>query len=205
MRYIITFIQLIFLAIFIFLIVKGPMMMWLAIYAASLLIAILFGRIYCGYICPMNTMMIHLDNLLSKLNVKKKSAPKWLESGNFTWLALIVSILAMIVFKKVVHINLPILLIWLLISLIITFFYKAAVFHNLICPFEPLQRLFGRYAIFSHRVNDEKCTACRACIKVCPSDAVVIKERKAAIDKAVCHQCSNCRTACVKNAISYSK
>ena len=37
-------------------------------------------------------MMIHLDNLLSKPNVKKKSAPKWLESG-ILYTALIVSIL----------------------------------------------------------------------------------------------------------------
>ena len=58
MKYIATVIRILFFALFTILIVNGKMMLWLTLFMASLLAALIFGRLFCGYVCPMNTLMI---------------------------------------------------------------------------------------------------------------------------------------------------
>ena len=58
MKYITNIIRILFLALFIFLLANGKVLLWLALFAVSLVAALIFGRVYCGYACPMNTLMI---------------------------------------------------------------------------------------------------------------------------------------------------
>ena len=207
MKYIINIIRVLFFVLFIFLLLNGKMMLWLALYAVSLLAALLFGRVYCGYVCPMNTLMIPTEWLSKKLKLQTDTSPKWLNSGKFAWFTLVGSVAIMLIAQKLLHKDIPILLIWLAISVLITIRYKPAVFHNLICPFGPLQKIFGRFAILSERVNKEDCIGCKLCEKVCPSEAIEVKstDKKAEIETSLCLQCTSCQQVCPKNVIHYSK
>ena len=187
MKYVINAVRILFLALFIFLVMTGRVRMWLIIFAASLAAALFSGRIYCGYVCPMNTLMIPTEWISKKLKLQK-------------------SVIAGMMFaKRALHRDVPVLLIWLAASVIITLRYRPAVFHNLICPFGVLQKIFGKNPVYSMRVQEQGCIGCRMCEKVCPSDAVAVRseDRKAEINPALCLQCSNCSQVCPKNTIHY--
>ena len=206
-RYFPTSIRLVFLALFVFLIQNGKMMLWFGIYAFSLILALIFGRIYCGYICPMNTLMIPTDWIAKKLKIQTDKSPKWLRSGKITWVAIFASLAVMLLAKRIMDRNIPILLIWLVISVVITLRYKPSVFHNLICPFGPLQKIFGKFSRFSEIVNKEGCIGCYKCEMVCPSEAILVNEedKKAEINTSFCHQCTNCLQVCPTDTINYSR
>lgn len=204
MKYLKTLIQIIFLALFIFLMFIDKTFVWLAIFAFSLLVAVLFGRVYCGYICPMNTLMQPVEWLSKRLHIQTSNIPKFLKTGIVAWIALAVTIIFMILSKKVLNVNIPVLIVWLILSVVITIKYKQEAFHNYICPFGLLQKLAGRFSIFSHRVTDSKCIGCRACEEVCLTNSIKVEADKyAVINKTYCLQCSECKNICPTNAISY--
>jgi polyferredoxin len=207
MKYITNIIRILFFALFLFLLANGKVMLWLALFVVSLFLALIFGRIYCGYVCPMNTLMILTQWLSKKLKIKTLSAPRWLKNGYFSWITLVISVATMLISKKLFHINLPIMLFWLIISVLFTLRYKPSVFHNLICPFGALQRTFGKLTLFSKSVNKDLCIGCRLCENVCTMDAISVigKDKKAVINPALCYQCNNCQKICPKSAIHYRK
>ena len=207
MKYITNIIRILFLALFIFLLANGKVLLWLALFAVSLVAALIFGRVYCGYACPMNTLMIPIEWLSKKLKLQTADAPKWLKNGYFTWITLGISIAVMLLSKRLLHVDLPILPFWLVMSILITLRYKPAVFHNLICPFGALQRSFSRFARLSEKVDKDACVGCKLCEKACPSNAIVVssEDKKAVINTALCHQCIKCRQVCPKDAIHYKK
>ena len=49
-------IEIVFLGLFEILFFRGSIQLWLAVFVAGALLSLFFGRIYCGYICPMNTL-----------------------------------------------------------------------------------------------------------------------------------------------------
>lgn len=207
MKFIISVIQILFLALFVFFMLNGKPMLWFALYAASLVVALFFGRVYCGYACPMNTLMIPTEWLSKKLNMQTDQTPKWLGSSRFVWVALVGSLAVMLLSKKLLDKNIPILLVWLTVSVLVTLRYQPAVFHNLICPFGILQKIFGRFAILSEKVNKENCNGCKLCEKVCPTNAIEVKkeDKRASIETTLCLQCTNCQQVCPKGTIHYAK
>lgn len=203
----ITLIRLLFLALFVVLIANGKMVLWLAIFAVSLVAEIVFGRFYCGYMCPMNTVMIPTDWISRKWKIKTDKVPEWLKSGRFAWAVLAVSMASMLALKRLRGVNFPILPLLLGVSILVTLRYHPSVFHNLLCPFGAVQKIFAKKSVFSHRVDQDKCIGCKLCEKVCPSAAIKVTatDRKAHVRDNICHQCTNCQQVCPKSAISYAK
>lgn len=205
MKHLANIIRILFFALFLFLLANGKVMLWLLLFGGSLIAALIFGRIYCGYVCPMNTLMIPTEWLSKKLKIQTTKTPKWLKKGYFAWISLVISIALILLSKKILLIDLPIMPFWILIAVLVTLRYKPEVFHNLICPFGALQRVFGRFARFSKKVENDACIGCKICEKACPSSAIVVsgENKKAVINTALCHQCTNCSHVCPKDAIYY--
>lgn len=194
-----------FLGIFLLILSKAKPILWLGIFGISLVAAFVFGRVYCGWICPMNTLMNLVGFVTKKLNIKRRKSPKLIVNGWLAIVLLIVSVLVMVIVKRMTGVNIPVLPFFLVLSVLITFVYEPYVFHNKICPFGVLQRATGKFAFFSRGVDKNKCIGCKLCEKVCPAEAVTVslESQKAAINSELCHQCFECEIVCPKNAISY--
>ena len=198
-------IQLAFLLIFFFIIAKGNMFIWLGLFLISLMGATIFGRFYCGYICPMNTAMVATEKLSKKLNWRTKSVPKVLQSKYLPWSVLLMMVATMVLSKKAFHQEVPILILLMAVSILVTLRYEEWVFHNHICPYGALLSLTGRWAKFSTKVESDLCIGCKKCETVCPSKAISVDRltKVAQIDPSTCHQCQACTLVCPKNAILY--
>lgn len=206
-KLVINTIRVVFLGLFIFILSQGKPILWLTLFAISLLAAIFFGRIFCGWICPMNTLMVGTEWITNRLKIKKKKSPTWLESGWLRWVVLIAGILLMVVGKRFLQKDIPVLVILLIVSVLMTLRYKPEVFHNKVCPFGILQGFTGRFAKFSRRVDSNDCIGCKKCELVCPAEAILVDEqtRKAQVNAKLCHQCKNCTLICPTKAIDYGK
>ncbi len=73
MKYIANIIRILFLALFLFLIANGKVMLWLVLFAVRLIAVLIFGRVYCGYVCPLNTLIVPVEWLSKKL--KRRTSP----------------------------------------------------------------------------------------------------------------------------------
>lgn len=206
-KHLATLIRLAFLALSFFLVLQGRMVIWLGLFVASMIGALVFGRFFCGYVCPMNTVMRPVAWLSKKLSSQTSHTPKWLRSGWLAIVLLVVSVPTMLLAKKILQREIPVVLIFLALSVLVTLRYKPEVFHNLLCPFGILQKLTGRYALYSEKVSPDACIGCKKCEKVCPSTAIKVgsTSRKAVIDRSLCHQCADCVAVCPTKAIRYQK
>ena len=200
------FVQILFLAVFGWIVFKKATNIWLILFMASLIESLLFGRIFCGWICPMNTLMRPAAWISVKLGIQKKGLPSWLQSRK--WAAFILGLMvALIVISKKSGIQFPFLVFFLLLSVLVTLRFEPRLWHNHICPFGVLQSLTGRFAKWRESVDFDQCIGCKQCMKVCPADAVrmLTAEKKVSIDPKFCHQCTRCTSVCPKDAIQYKK
>lgn len=202
-----TWIQLIFFALFVLFTIKGRINLWIGVFAAGLILSLIFGRGYCAYVCPMNTVMRPASWISSKLKLQRDRIPRWLSFKGTPWIFFGLMVGSMLFTKRILQISFPALLIFLILSFIVTLFYKPEVFHNRLCPFGALLGLAGKGAVFTETVDADQCVGCKMCVPVCPAGAVQVSplNRKAVIQAEFCHQCQACETACPKDAIHYRR
>lgn len=48
----------------------------------------------------------------------------------------------------------------------------------------------------AHKINQDKCLGCGACVEVCPTECIVEKDGKYVINADECVDCGACEGAC---------
>ncbi len=172
-------------------------------------ISLFFGRVFCGYICPLGagqelvSMARFKTNLIYEKQDKETNTfvpiiVRWIFFGGFIALILIWG------FEILTPLN-PLngfLLIWfplnflflialiLLLAVIIAsiFFYRP--FCRYICPFGAIVSLLGRFNIIKIRRTDA-CLDCGLCEKICPTLQGFRKSKK-----GECYLCYRCVEFC---------
>jgi ferredoxin-type protein NapH len=73
----------------------------------------------------------------------------------------------------------------------------------LFCPFGALQSFLNKINIFEVRIDPDKCSGCKRCIRECPT--LSLNEGNLASGKPLitCTKCARCMDVCAKNAISF--
>lgn len=194
-------IQIASLALFIVLLKAGRAHDWMKVVLVTIVLAIPFGRFYCGWICPTNTLMRVSDWIGKKLKVQVERVPRVLRSGwaSYVLLALLVASFALNARRGI---RLPFILILTVLAFIVTIRYRPEVWHRYLCPFGVLYGTAGRWALLRMQVNSS-CTGCGLCRRVCPGEAITIENKRAAISPRYCLECLDCAAVCRRDAIAY--
>lgn len=144
-RYIV---QIVFLLTFMWLIANKMINGWMIIFAVSMIAALMLGRIFCGWICPMNTLMIPTEWVAKKLGIQTKKIPKILQTQKWAYILLLLLIPIVIISKRK-GIQMPFLLYFLAL-----YEKKKAKIHSTLC----------------HQ--------CFNCQEKCPADAIFYSKSK---------------------------
>lgn len=195
-------IQLGALILFLALIALGKVQLWMGIFLGSLILSTYFGRFYCGYICPINTVMEGVDQRAEKSKRVRRETPSLFKSSVPRYLLLVV-FLAMVAFIFKTGKKLPVLPALFVIGILLTIVYKPDFWHRYLCPYGSLLSIFSRFNKRTYQVIDQDCIKCGICVRVCPADAFnwAGREEYPEIIKNECLLCGKCASQCPTETI----
>ncbi|MHA1724831.1 MAG: 4Fe-4S binding protein [Promethearchaeota archaeon] len=196
-----------------------PMIIILLLLLFSVLI---FGRIFCGFGCPLGALqeLASRVKFKSKINVKNKKNSRtyllfqkmqkiirWAFFLFFGILTIFLGIPILQIINPFIGFNLfnlsfEILLMIPLISLVITFIVSFFVYRpwcRYICPFGALASVTGRFSRYKLTRTDA-CTNCGLCERVCPTNEALDGSKK-----SECYYCTRCIDICPQDAIKLRK
>lgn len=199
-------VQVIFFIIFIMLMFTGKAQLWMGFIFLSILLAAFFGRFYCGWACPINTVMRPFAWISKKLGLQRKQTPEVLKSGKIRVVvfALFLVGLGYTIYTITQGRKFPLPLIIIPLGVITAFFINERSWHRYLCPWGVL---FSITARFSKRGigTGSGCLSCSACKRICPGDAIKIeKGAKALIDPEYCLLCLDCTAVCPVKVLNYT-
>jgi len=191
-------------------------------------VTVLFGRFFCGFVCPLGTLIDISDAFIKK---RLRSFPVL---KNTKYYILLFLVIAAVLGASLVHFFDPLVIFERSLVLIFypVFTYLVSSFAliqtpvytesmialcvvvtiiglNLLrprfwcrnmCPLGALLALFSKISIFKFSFL-EGCNKCSICEKVCPTSAISIEAQK--IDSGECISCLRCQYECPQDAVKY--
>lgn len=187
---------------------------------AIIVVALLFGRIYCSVICPLGVMQDIYSWLGGKIKKNRFSYAKEHKWLRYTVCAIFVVCL-IFGFTPVITLLEPygnfgrivtsfymrnvtlsiIAWVMMLILGVLAFLYGRA-YCNSICPVGTILSFFSRFSLFRVRFDQDKCKHCGLCEKNCKARAIDAKA--GTVDYSRCVVCGDCTAQCKFDALHYT-
>ncbi len=189
---------------------------------------LIFGRFFCGFICPLGTVIDIVDQFIKKRLIVRSIFK------NAKYLVLLFLIVAaglgasflhffepLVIFERSLTLVFLPTLVYLssLFTLVPTVAYQESAISLLVfaailglnflntrfwcrnlCPLGGLLGLISKLSLFKFSFL-EGCTQCTICEKVCPTAAISFEEKK--IDSGECIDCLRCQYECPQHVIRY--
>ncbi len=170
-----------------------------------MMLAILFGPVFCGWVCPLGSVQEWFGKIGKKILKRKfnhiipkklDSALRYIRYGVLVWVVYMTSISGYLIFSELDPyrslynfwsseaslIGIGVLVITLLLSLII-----ERPWCKYLCPYGALLGITNFFRIFKISRNSKTCTQCKICDNNCPMNIEVSKT-----EKVLNHQCISC-------------
>ena len=197
--------QLLFLAVFIMLFLTKRMQLWIFIFGAGVLTSIFFSRFYCGWICPIGTIMRAQSWVYKVLHLKRFKTPRLMKSPVFKWAVLIAFVVLMLL-TKMIHLKINIILYVVAAGVLVSLLFEEELWHKYLCPYGAILNITSRKAPLKLRVDESKCISCGLCQKVCINNCIsTLENQKRAVESKDCIMCHKCQVVCPTGAIRYTK
>jgi len=197
------FVQWGFFAAFLTLTLTNKGQVWMGIIFFSIALAALFGRYYCGWMCPIHTLIRPTSWLSRRLRLTKKTIPGFVKAGYVRWivLAIFLPLLGYTIYTITQGRKFPLPVLIIGLGVLTTFFINEKTWHRYLCPWGILISATGKLSKF--RLAVDGCKTCGLCAKNCPTSAVTLGREQAAITSQYCLLCLKCETACPVPAIRF--
>lgn len=179
-----------------------------------------FGRIFCGYFCPLGAMQEWLRKLGKKLGLKKdfevpKKLDKYLRYLKYIILILIIYFsfyLGDLIFRHydpyvaLMHFGTEIgemLIAYLILVLIVIMsLFSKSIWCRYFCPLGAFFGIVKKISFLKIKRNVKTCNGCGICNINCPSN-IDVKNLKI-INDADCISCGKCTKGCPKKSLKYN-
>lgn len=198
--------QLTFFSIFILLMISGKAQFWMAFIFISIALASIFGRFYCGWACPINTLIRPVSWMARRIGTQKKSIPAFLKTERPRYIVFLVflGLLGYTIYSITQGRKFPLPLIVIPFGLLTTIFINPTAWHRYLCPWGTFFNFTARFAKFGLKINKHNCKSCGYCQRLCPTESMVITmKHKPTITTTNCLECFDCQTACPTNSIGF--
>ncbi|MGI6105614.1 MAG: NapH/MauN family ferredoxin-type protein [Raoultibacter sp.] len=192
--------------------------MWL-VYALPLLLlfGVLGARVFCGWACPVNLFLEGVDFIREKLGIKVKEQAiprraKMLVALAVVILSALLSVPFFESFSPISAINKFFLfgstagLVTLGLIVVMELFWGHRTWCRSMCPLGGFYQALGRVGLLKVHIDDEVCTRCDSCKKVCIADPEILEpavdEGAGAVYAGDCMLCGKCIDVCPVKALS---
>lgn len=186
---------------------------FMVVLGIPLLATLLFGRIYCGWVCPAGALqeIVHYGRLAVKVPPRVDRYLKYLKYVAFVALIAAVRMAGEPVFEGIDPFRvafdrggelLPTVAL-AAILLLSVFVYRP--WCRYLCPIAVPFALASRVS-FLRLAPAASCVGCKLCVKACPSQSLSVagEPRRLEVDASECLACGECRPACRKGALKVS-
>jgi ferredoxin-type protein NapH len=183
--------------------------LWLPLLVSALpltVVALLLGRVFCSFVCPLNFLL----ELLPAGKKKTLQCKVW----PFRVMVLVLCLslfLSLPVFNIVspVFALMRMMLFGAGLELVLLLLVAAAgvvwgqkIWCRTLCPLGALYGLLGMKRRLRIQVDESKCTHCGRCAAVCSMGTA--PGRTSVEDNMLCTNCGDCVAACKEGAVSFS-
>jgi ferredoxin-type protein NapH len=191
----------------------------LGVIAITLIYAIIGGRAFCSWVCPVNIITDAANYLRRKLNMNQVAKKQPASRNLRYWVILISLVISALLGVAAFEFVSPVAMVYRGVifglgfgwaAMLVIFLFDLFILKNgwcgHICPIGATYSLIGKFSLIRVNHDSDACTNCRKCIEVCPESQVLFMINKESIPvlSGECTNCARCIEVCDDDALNFS-